>query len=553
MKPAKGMLILPASDRQAALISRFVAPRRGGIGSVPGLDVEKGARMGDEMFSHFGLDQFVGCTTAETARRPLPHVFETKEVKALTDLYIEWAPYIFSRIMNDLVAPIQTFNKTSRLGWDSFEVLDNKMDRLGPLISRLLQGDHSVLAEFLPAFVIMNVRLQAEAKEKERDFIYLSDDYKPYHQTVGRAQREVEVAAAGKRVASRVRPVYNMPLLNLIKQVLDTAIHNVFLKYPAFHHDMFNAQLLPVRGEHLCIDVKHFERHTAMLVRARAQLLGGVYAKIGAVFENIPFCCPTDSRKKFAFIYPDRKNGYSEQFASGDSAVAPAQKEVFLALYAEYFSRTRGLDRSSAMELVLQGGDDRLTIRNYGDDNSLSGDSGELKDVFSFLKSYLTVEEEKPPKFLGFEYGNPDPGTIARPRWYLPLSSYLTKTYLNERRPFSNFRKYPFLGWVLKREVFTRLGDPQIARDVFPYENKMLARFGIPWTDVLRFAENERIQSLATPAATSANWIMGKDYLMTAEEKIKSGEFFGMMPDRTAPLIKVLLGQEWHSQIKKTL
>lgn len=553
MKKAVGMLVHPASEKQSSLLSRFIAPRRGGIGSVPGLDIDAGAAVGDAIFREFGLDQFVGCTTAETYKRPLPHVFETKEVKALTDLYIDWAPYIFSRIMSDLVAPIQTFNKTSRLGWDSFEVLDNKMDRLGPLISRVRRGDSGVYSEFLSSFVIMNVRLQAEAKTKSRDFIYLSDEFQPYHETVGEPQRTVEVASIGRRVASRVRPVYNMPMLNLVKQVLDTAIHNVFLAYPAFHHDMFNGRLLPVTGQHLCIDVKHFERHTAMLVRARAQLLGGAYAKIGTVFEQIPFCCPTDSRKRFAFIYPDRKNGFSEQFASGDSAVAPAQKEVFLALYAEYFRQTRQLDRSSAIELVLQGGDNRLTIRNYGDDNSLSGDPGELKAVFEFLKSYLHVEEEKPPKFLGFEFGSPTAEEGVRPRWYLPVSSYLTKTYLNERRPFSNFRKYPYLGWVLKREVFSRLGDPRVAKEVFPFEDNLLAKHGLPWTTVLRNAENERAKSLAQPTTTDANWLMGKDYLMTAEEKIKSGEFFGMMPDQTAPLIKVLLGEEWQKQIKKTL
>jgi len=52
---------------------------------------------------------------------------------------------------------------------------------------------------------------------------------------------------------------------------------------------------------------------------------------------------------------------------------------------------------------------------------------------------------------------------------------------------------------------------------------------------------------------TDPNWIMGKDYLMTAEQKIKSGEFFGLMPDQTAPIIKKLLGQEWLKQIRRTL
>jgi hypothetical protein len=544
MKSLPGYNVLMANPEQTKSLSKFVAPRRGAIASFPGLSVQSCTEIADQLFTQFNMQKYVGCVTAEPSKRPIPHVFPTSETRKLTDLYVRWAPSIFDRILSELTAPIQTFNKTSRLGWNSFEVLDNKLDRLDPVIAECLRSDE-VVEQYRPAFIIMNVRLQAEAADKEREFLFVKDDGTVYKETLGRKQRTVEVKGVGDRVSSRVRGVYNLPMLNLVKQTLDTAIHNVFLQHPAFHHDLFNGRTLPVKGEHMCVDVKHFERHTAVLVRARAQLLGGLYAKIGRCFENIPYCCPTDTRDGFAFLYPDREKGFSEQFASGDSAVAPAQKEVFLALYAEYFVQTRHLDMRSAMDLVMRGGDDKLTIRNYGDDQSLSGDGAELKAVFAFLSEYLTVEVEDPPKFLGlaWELG----------KWVLTKESYLTKNYLNERRPFSNFRKYPFLGLVLKRAIFSKLGTPDHVTEVFPAEDRLLEQHGLPWSKVLQEAEVERVQAAARSGLMDPNWVMGKDYLMTPEDKIKSGEFFGMMPSRTAPIIRRLLGTEWHKRIVRTL
>jgi hypothetical protein len=351
-------------------------------------------------------------------------------------------------------------------------------------------------------------------------------------------ERTIEVKGVGKRVGSRFRGVNNMPLPNLFKQVLDTALHNALLRYPAFHHDMFNGKLLPVEGYHMCFDIKHFERFTADAVRYRAQLLGGAYGIIGDIFARVPYAVPTEGRRNFAFIAPNRDEGWSDQFASGDSAVAPVQKEIFTALYGEFFLQTRGISMESAIDLVWKGGDRRLTIRNYGDDNSVSGDKAEVESVYTFLKQYLHVEIETPPKFLGFVWY----GDLG---WRLPLESYLTKTYLNERAPYSNFRKYPNLGWVEKRKVYAKLGHPSVAEDVFPYEDKVLKQHGLEWYEVEALAENERKATHTAPGLNNPLWIMGKDYAMTAEERLSTNEFIGLHPPRTGPIIKLLLGDEW--------
>jgi len=150
----------------------------------------------------------------------------------------------------------------------------------------------------------------------------------------------------------------------------------------------------------------------------------------------------------------------------------------------------------------------------------------------------LEVEMETPPKFLGHVWYD-DLG------WKLPPSSYLLKTYLNERRPHSNFRRYPYLGWALKREIFSKQGHPSIARDIYPYEDVVLAKAGLPWTEIAWRADKERLASMGSPAITNANWILGKDWAMDAEEKMRTGEFIGMYPNQTAPILKQLVGEEW--------
>lgn len=535
---ASAYLVQPISDEHKARMFKIVNPRRGAMLSVPGLTLKQNCDVADIMFERFKLDQFVGCITAEIEHRPIPFVFKTSETRALTELYIKWAPYIFNRIMRELKPPVQTYNKVSRLGWPYFTNPPNKQDYLSLDFSDLVH-DSRALERYNGSFVGIGLRLQAESTKKEREFLFLTDDYQVVKRVVTRAEREIEVSGVGKRIASRFRGVNNMPLPNLFKQILDTAIHAVLLRYPAFHHDMFNKKLLPVTGFHMCFDVKHFERFTADAVRHRAQLLGGMYQKIGSLFNVIPYAVPTEGRRKFAYLWPNRDEGWSDQFASGDSAVAPVQKEIFTAIYGEFFRTTRGLSYEQAIELVWQGGDERLTIRNYGDDNSVNGHKPDVMAVFNHLKQYLHVEVEDPPKFLGFVWYGDELG------WRLSKDSYLTKTYLNERAPYTNFRKYPNLGWVEKRKVYATLGHPEIAAEVFPFEDKILASQNLFWYEVEHRAANERSGADRVPGVLTPNWILGKDWAMTAEEKLQTGEFFGFMPPQTGPIIKLLVGEQW--------
>jgi len=493
----------------------------------------------DELFSRFGLDDLVGCTTAEMRSRPVPHVFEVSKTKALTDLYSKWLPLIFARIVSELKPPTQVFNKTSRMGWPVLGRALYKKEACESFFKLIREDDFSF---FDNCFHTINVRLQAESKNKKRDFLFIARDGLVYPKTIDEKARTFKSKKFGvKRVSSRTRNVFNLPVPNLYTQCLDTAVHNALLKKASFHHNMYDPNLAPFSGETMFFDVKHFERATAGAVRARASLIGGKYGRIGQLFSNAPFLCPSDDWKVAWLLWVDRDAGWSEQFASGYSPVAPVQKEIFWALLSEFAVRTFGMSPDAALDWAAGGGDQRIRIWNYGDDNAYSGDKSALDDCFEFLKQYLDVELEDPPKFLGF---------LHRPDgWKLGVKSYLEKTWLNERPPFSTFRKFPNYGWVLKRQIYKKYGVPELADEVFPAENELLAKHGMPWSEVERAATLEEATARQFTALTADSLVHDKDWLMTAEEKLKTGMFEGLTPEETAPIIKDLLSSEWNEKL----
>jgi hypothetical protein len=518
---------------------KLINPRRGAIKSVPLLTWSAAEDQADALLHHFKLQQYVGCTTGEMRKRPVPHVFKLEHTKALTDLYISRGPEVLRRFIQQLRPPLQPLNKTSRLGWPFFSHPDSKRATLLPAFSDLEQRGAEAALD--GCFILLNVRLQAESVKKKRVMMFLHDDGTVYEEDVLAKDREIKSGSGHTRVGSRTRLVFNMPFANLYKQVLDTAIHNVELSYPVFHHNMYaKTGTLAVEGDTFFFDVKHFERHTAAIARARADIIGGLYGSIVREFTRAPFLCPTDTWKDAYFLWPDRAAGWSDQFASGDSAVAPLQKEVFACLYMEVAEKIRKVSRKDSLNWVLQGGDKFITIRNYGDDNSLNGDKGAMAEAFHLIRDYLEAEEELPPKFLGFLW--------TKDGWRLGVESYITKTYLNERRPYSNFRKYPCFGWVEKRNVYRTYGVAELEGEVFPMENHLLTSNGHPWSEVLIASQKEAMLAGSEAGSyTTPSFLLDKDYLMSNQEKVDSGLYEGLYPEETRSMIQRLLGPDWRS------
>lgn len=537
-----GYLVKEHPDRSFAF-GKVINPRRGATLSVPSLDWKQQVTAQDEIFHKYGLDDLTRCTTGEMRSRPVPHVFQRSETRELTSLFESWSGDLYSFIIPQLKQGIQTFNKTSRLGWPHFNSPPSKREVLEPNFDALVHEGVSIMED---AFIIMNVRLQAESKNKTREFLFVSRDGEVYQKKVQERDREISTAR-GIRVASRTRLVFNLPFANLLTQFLDTLMHAVLMSYPAFKHNMYSPNGAGVlQGAKLFFDVKHFERHTSEIVRLRAAAIGGLYGDIGACFSRLPFLCPSDDWKKAFFLWVDRESGFTDQFASGYSPVAGVQKEIFLVIDASFAVTHLGIPRNQALAWVAGGGDHRFRIVNYGDDNVRSGDPGVLKAYFAYVKQYLHCEEEDPPRFLGFNYGPNG--------WYLAIKSYLEKTYLNERRPGkpdqrSAFRRFPHYGWLAKRDIYAQYGDPALPKDVFPTEEALLARLGVPWSDIVRKGAYEAHIAKNLKGISDPRWLMGKDWLMTPEEKMATGEFDGYSQEETGARAKQLLSNEWKKKL----
>jgi hypothetical protein len=515
-------------------------PRRGPSQSVPGLDFSAAFQVMDSLFAEFGLEDEVGCVTAEGFSRPVPHVFRSSETQALTDLFERREPEILARIMRELKYPLQVFPKQSRLGWPFQyrpEEPDTKKSVLAPFFRDLVaNGADATMAD---AYITMNVRLQDESRLKMRDMLYVTEDGSPYLKPTGEKARTVPVQKTWKRVGSRTRLVFNLPCANLYKQPFDTAAHHVMLQYPAFRFNMYSdSGVMPLGPHRLFLDVKHFERHTASAARLRARLIGGLYADISERFKLTPFLCPSDNWKQTFLMWPNHDAGWSDQFASGDSAVAPVQKEIFTALYMEFAETHLGVSPHDSLSWAWLGGDERLRIRNYGDDNALDGDPAVLRDCLSFLSGFLSVEEEDPEKFLGFLWTSEG--------FKLGVKSYLSKTYLNERRPYSFFRQFPMFGWVEKRKIYAAHGVDDLITKVFPREAELLAEHGMPWSEVQsRGAEEAQLASSMSGVYTNPSWLLEKDYQLTPEEKLQSGLFEGYDKEETREMIRSVVGSHW--------
>lgn len=360
--PVKGYIVhTPSEKEQGELLGHVIPRRRGPTPSVPGVSMAEGLLMGDEMYAFAGYDEYLGLCTAEMKSRPVPQVFPATETKRLDSLFDGYyGDLLYQFILPNMRAPYQTYQKTSKVGWPGFFIPNNKTAYVMSFMPEVLAGD---LSRFDASFITMNVRLQVDPISKVRDYQFVDSSGGVYGVPVDAKFKGVKTPA-GPRTASRTRNVFNLMVTNLIAQPYDSAVIDLYNKWPAFHHNIFGNELLPVKGEqHICLDVKMFERATATCNRIRAAYVGGVYGAIKQQNARVPFCCPTDDWKGARMLYVDRSSGFSEQYASGDSAVAPSQKEILHIIYASFFEKYLGYTRANAIRQVAVGGEpDRKSV-----------------------------------------------------------------------------------------------------------------------------------------------------------------------------------------------
>jgi hypothetical protein len=519
--------------------AQYVPQRKRLVDPLPLINVKDAHAIKQQLFDRFGLEDYRECATVEMQSRPIPHAFKLAQTRALTDLYAKWLPRILKRIVPEMVPPIQAYNKVSRFGWPYFFVPDDKQPILEEHKSEIEQNGVNAYED---AFAVHGTREQQEGASRKRVFMFLT------HQgvqtrTIDKSARMVKTRELGNVVSARTRVIFIMPVTNQYKQPLDTSIHNVYLKYPVFHHDMYGAPYTGEGRNYLALDIKHFERFTAACARVRGEITGGINGAIVAQYSRIPHLVPFDDWKGFAFIHP--KEGFIPQFSSGSSEVTTCQKEVFIALGAEYLQQTRHVTDDTALSLFLQGGDEDLTILNYGDDNFFFGRIEDLNGLKSMYQEYLDVEIEDPAKFLGFLFR-----PIER-NWKLGVSSYLLKTHLPERSVGTQFRKFPCYGWMMKRQTYEKYGVPELVTRVFHAENDIMQKTsGVAWSDIIDTAIKEQRSINFSDVWKHRQLALDKDWMLTEKEKLSSGLFFGFTPDRTASMIKRLLGPEWSGKLR---
>jgi hypothetical protein len=512
------------------------------------LRIENEFTIGDTLLSEFGLEDFVGGSNAEHASRPVPQVFRASDTDALTNLVAPALPELFEWILPQVHPPWQSYNEVSRMGAPFYTPYDDKKFILNQLLSSYLASDFSILEGHV---IQIGVRIQSEPLGKKREFTFIDANGQLRVEALDRSKEKVKVWGF-PRYVGRTRLVFNQGIFNLLNQVVDTALNDVYGKHPAFHHDVSRAGPM-VTGPVLAFDVSHMERLTARIVHERAKIIGGPYGAFQEYLRHMPFLVPADDWSRAFKLTCNYDKGYMVQFGSGNSAVSPSQKDIFMCLYRQAANELLNVPLEQGFDWVAQSGDERLRVFNFGDDNfvfSPSGDETLINELYSFMGQYLTVSIEDPPKFLGYEYVDSN--------FRLPISSYILKTYQNERGPVPPFRRFPYWGIVQKRAHYEEFGDPRIAQEVIPRENELFKKFGTSYSAILEGAADDKLALHRLTAAqidyfSNPDYLLGKqDYLIGHREKVKVGGlagYTGLTPKETAFILKNAVSKPFSERI----
>lgn len=500
----------------------IVSPRRGTFSAIPGLDYPYTLEHMRTMLGYIGLTGYDDCVTGEMRSRPGPQMVKVPDkAEQVKEVYRKVLPAIYER--TGLALPIQTFNKISRMGHPHFARSATKREYALEAYNAAVKSDG---ASLIGQFTTANVRLQPEPAKKERDFQFMTSSGDYVDRKIGEKERLIPVRWSKQKFLSmRTRLVFNLPTVNLILQILDTMLNNAIGSQPVCAHNMYSTNMMAkIRRYYVAFDVKHMERNTALIIPERNKVIGGRYGQFHDIISDQGYIVPQDDWKAFWLVagVPD---GFLVQFGSGHSAVAPSQKELVLALIILAHVELWGYTMAEAVTLVLSGETHHIALMNYGDDNFLSSHEPSYLDaILKFLEGYIPVEVDPENTFLGFSYNGKDRRFELRP------SSYVLKTCMNERPPSGNFRKAPNLGWVLKRAAYLQYGDRRLFERLFEFENERLASYGLPWSEVLARAEEERRGIFPEKPSVAQMLVFGKDYLLTQEEKLETGDYDGMGP-----------------------
>ena len=499
-----------------------------------------------EVFEKFGYDEYLPCWTVEPEKRPVPFVSTDPRPKKVAELFEMYISVVLSELVPQMTPHVQTYNKIARVGWpinanpvnEAGELI--KMQVLLPIFEALKNGDDS---QFQGSCNTMGNRQQNEPPSKIREMQFINDEGMVYSEEFDRRKYQVWIEALGRfAVPTRSRPVTCPCAINLYNQVWDTMLHRAIMKHPLCYANVYTHETYTDTESFSSFDCKHFERDLGMLVQPYASAIGGKYGRWLMKMVNDPFLVPSDSWKSAFMIWPQYREGVYPQFGSGLCCVSTLGKLGNICVQMHYFVERYSMTPKDALRVTLSGEHDGVRRWMYGDDNRLRGAKDKRDEFIAHMSNYFHVEVDETPTWLGTEL-IPSLGQFR-----LRKDTYVVKGYQPERD--FTFKTYPALGLVKRRQTFVEYGHPSIPVDIIPFENQAWERNGLPWSDVLNTSFAEQQSAKANGETISALEATDKEYLLTPEEQLHSGRFWGLPEADTTIIVKDLVDASISKQFK---
>ena len=201
--------------------------------------------------------------------------------------------------------------------------------------------------------------------------------------------------------------------------------------------------------------------------------------------------------------------------------------------YTAFVMQEYKVSKREAAEMVIDQRIPDLKIMNYGDDNVIYSENPKvLSRCVEHMNKFMPIEEEIPPSFLGYTY----------PPFQLKASSYILNEWESERAPLTRFRPYPFFGMVERDKVYMEQTVTNEVRDIMLYKQDLIDKFGYSRDLIVRAAKREEADlALKNTLEKNKNALLGKNYLITDEEKLASNQFMGLGESRVSQIMTTLL------------
>lgn len=465
------------------------------------------------------LEKFHRVLTNEPSSRPIPQLSLKlrDKIERLAKLFENRYHYILDWYKNNVVPGVLTVQRKSRIGYPIWEIIsDGSGKRDLVLTASDAINDGTIKAADITGPTILNVRTQNDPMDKVRDYSFINKDGEVYEKRIDALAREFTFLDR-KFLCSRCRLVFNYSMTNLETQSDDTLMHDALLGTDLFHHVLIdlalkdNAIRLPEGWSKFGMDARHYERLMGMISRIRSRIIGGLYQEISDLNFNQPYLVPSDDWSCAFLISPTEEGRKYEQFGSGYSGVATLGKEVMLVLLAEFVHLTFGMSYDLALVATLNNKVPDMYFADYGDDFIALGKTEYINQLRSWMETSLDIEESN--TFLGYV----DEGSSDSIRFHLRLESAVNNFWRPERAGGSMFRPFFFLGYIMRRDAYMKQGNERV-RKFINDEWNIITRF-ISADEILRRAREEFRRSKALPI----NYVLGKEYLLSKEEKIGLG------------------------------